>query len=105
MEDTLKRIQHNASHYNHNPQFVTVTHPYHQFRGQRLEFVRVTEQGEIVLRCGSGEYVKLPPDYTDYVVTPPEEQDPTESAAPMHSEESLRQLIALVDQIKSKDGA
>jgi hypothetical protein len=103
MNRSSQRTKHNTYSYEFDPEFITVTHPYHPLRGQRLEVLRAGKGSSVLVNLEGGGSLEIPLDYTDYVIdTPAGGQDSSNPAADLHSVDALRRIITAVNQIKSK---
>jgi hypothetical protein len=94
---------HNTYNYEHKRHFVTVTHPYHPLRGQKLEILRAGKGSNVLVRLEGGASLEIPSEYTDYAAPSPlAAQDSTDSAVGLHSLDTLREIITTVSHLKSK---
>lgn len=104
MNQSSQRTECNTYSYERDPHFVTVTHPYHPLRGQRLEVLRAGKGSSVLVRLEGGGALEVPLDYTDYVTdTLAGRQDSSNPDADLHSINTLRRIITAVNQIKLKD--
>jgi Family of unknown function (DUF5372) len=79
--------------------FVTVTHPHHPLRGQRVEIIRLRRGADpdLIVRFPDGRHAAIALSSTDYAAT----LDDTTGSAPQHLLDlaGLRQVVQLLDQI------
>jgi hypothetical protein len=85
------------------PLFVTVTHPYHPLRGQKLELVQIPRRvnSELLVRHPEGRSFRIPRDWTDYNAPQAEQTE----ASPTHllDIKGLRELAKIISNIDSEN--
>ena len=79
---------------------MTITHPQHPLRGQRVEIVRVRRgmEPDLIVRLPDGLHAALAVDWTDYLV--PDAAALAPAAPHLLAVEGLRQLAQLVAQVR-----
>jgi Family of unknown function (DUF5372) len=79
--------------------FVTITHPHHPLRGQRVEILRLRRGADpdLIVRLPDGRHAAIALSSTDYAALPGDTPEP----APRHLLDlaGLRQVISLLDHI------
>ena len=75
---------------------VTITHPYHPLRGQRVTLVRVRQGADpdLIVRLPDGTHTALAMSSTDYAGAPAD--TPPQHPAPLLTLDGLRQVVRLV---------
>ena len=79
--------------------FVTITHPHHPLRGQRVEIIRLRRgiDPDLIVRLPDGRHAAIALSSTDYLSSP---EDPARPAAEhLLDLEGLRSVIRLLDRI------
>jgi hypothetical protein len=79
--------------------FVTITHPHHPLRGQRVEIIRLRRgiDPDLIVRFPDGRHAAIALSSTDYLSSP---EDPAPPAAEhLLDLEGLRSVIQLLDRI------
>jgi uncharacterized protein DUF5372 len=82
--------------------FVTITHPHHPLRGQRVEIIRLRRglDPDLIVRLPDGRHAAIALSSTDYL-SPPE--SPARPAAEhLLDLEGLRSVIQLLDRIAQR---
>lgn len=103
MNGSSQWAEHNTYDYEREHHFVTVIHPYHPLRGQKLEILRGSKGSNILVRLEGGGSLEIPLEYTDCAAPSPlAAQDSTDSAVGLHSLDGLRRIITTVSYLKSK---
>jgi Family of unknown function (DUF5372) len=79
--------------------FVTITHPHHPLRGQRVEIVRLRRGNDpdLIVVLPDGRHAAIALSSTDYA--PPLESPPTVAAEHRLDLEGLRRVIRLLDRL------
>ena len=79
--------------------FVTITHPHHPLRGQRVEIVRLRRGNDpdLIVVLPDGRHTAIALSSTDYA--PPLESPPTMGAEHRLDLDGLRQVIKLLDRL------
>jgi Family of unknown function (DUF5372) len=81
---------------------VTITHPHHPLRGQRVAIIRLRRGADpdLIVRLPDGRHAALALSSTDYAAT----SDDTPASAPEHRLDlgGLRQVIRLRDQLAQR---
>jgi hypothetical protein len=77
--------------------FVTITHPHHPLRGQRVEIVRLRRGNDpdLIVVLPDGRHAAIALSSTDYA--PPPEDPPTVAAEHLLDLDGLRRVIRLLD--------
>jgi Family of unknown function (DUF5372) len=82
--------------------FVTITHPHHPLRGQRVEIIRLRRGADpdLIVRLPDGRHAAIALSSTDYAALPGDTPEP----APRHLLDltGLRQVIQLLDHIAQR---
>src|SRR3954466_16404387 len=78
---------------------VTITHPHHPLRGQRVEIVRLRRgiDPDLIVRLPDGRHVAIAMSSTDYLVSP--EAPPRATAEHLLDLGGLRSVVQLLDLI------
>jgi hypothetical protein len=82
---------------------VTITHPFHPLRGQRVEIIRIIHRGadpDIIVRQSDGTHRAVAMSCTDYAG--PSDTAPPPSPLPLLDISGLRQAARLIDHICQK---
>jgi Family of unknown function (DUF5372) len=84
---------------------VTVTHPHHPLRGQRVEIVRIRRGNDpdLIVVAPDGRHTAIALSSTDYAATP--EIPPTVAAEHLLSLDGLRRVVQLLDRLAQADHA
>jgi hypothetical protein len=79
--------------------FVTITHPHHPLRGQRVEIVRIRRGNDpdLIVVLPDGRHAAIALSSTDYAS--PAENSPTVAAEHLLDLDGLRQVIQLLDRL------
>jgi hypothetical protein len=79
--------------------FVTITHPHHPLRGQRVEIVRLRRghDPDLIVVLPDGRHAAIALSSTDYASPP--ESPPTVAAEHLLDLEGLRRVIHLLDRL------
>ena len=79
--------------------FVTITHPHHPLRGQRVEIVRFRRgiDPDLIVRLPDGRHAAIALSGTDYAAPP--EGDPPPRSNHLLDLNGLRQVLQLVDRM------
>jgi hypothetical protein len=82
--------------------FVTITHPHHPLRGQRVEIVRFRRgmEPDLVVRLPDGRHAAIAMSGTDYLAPPEGDSPPPHHLLELNG---LRQIILVLDRI-GRDG-
>jgi hypothetical protein len=100
MNSLSQVTEHNTPSYEHSPHLVTVTHPYHPLKGQKLEVIHVIRGSGVVVRLNDRKSLRLPLDYTDYAPSDHSEgQTSSSHITHLHSADALREIIKFIKQI------
>ena len=85
------------------PSFVTVTHPYHPLRGQKLELANVPRRvnSELMVRHPEGRCFRIPREWTDY--NTPKADQSEESPAHSLDIKGLREIAKIISNIDSEN--
>ena len=82
--------------------FVTITHPHHPLRGQRVEIIRLRRGADpdLIVRLPDGRHAAIALSSTDYAALPGDTPEP----APRHLLDlaGLRQIVQLLDRIAQR---
>ena len=85
------------------PSYVTITHPYHPLRGQKLELINVQRRvtPELMVRHPDGRSIRIPRDWTDYNAP----QAGQTKAPPAHllDIKGLREIARFISNINSEN--
>ncbi|MBV8310823.1 MAG: hypothetical protein JO344_10590, partial [Planctomycetaceae bacterium] len=83
--------------------FVTITHPHHPLRGQRVEIVRLRrgQDPDLIVRLPDGRHAAIALSGTDYLT--PLEDDLPRRPDHLLDLNGLRQILQLLDRI-ARDG-
>ena len=78
---------------------MTITHPHHPLRGQRVEIVRLRRgvDPDLIVRFPDGRHTAIALSSTDYLSSP--EDPPPPAAEHLLDLEGLRAVIRLLDRI------
>jgi Family of unknown function (DUF5372) len=84
---------------------VTVTHPHHPLRGQRVEIVRIRRGNDpdLIVMSPDGRHTAIALSSTDYESSP--EIPPAVAAEHLLDLDGLRQVIQLLDRLAQADHA
>ncbi len=84
---------------------MTITHPHHPLRGQRLAVVRVRRgtDPDLIVRLPDGLHAALSASWTDYAA--PADPGPPAASPPLLDGEGLRQAAELIDRIRQESRA
>jgi hypothetical protein len=84
---------------------VTVTHPLHPLRGQRVEIVRIRRGNDpdLIVVAPDGRHTAIALSSTDYDSSP--EIPPTAAAKHLLDLDGLRRVIQLLDRLAQADNA
>jgi len=79
--------------------FVTITHPHHPLRGQRVEIVRIRRANDpdLIVVLPDGRHAAIALSSTDYTSSP--ESPPTVAAEHLLDLDGLRRVIQLLDRL------
>jgi hypothetical protein len=85
-------------------EFVTITHPHHPLRGQRVKVVRIRHSvdPDLIVQFPDGTHVALAMSSTDYAGTPA--AAPPGETTPLLALEGLRQIVRLVERCRQQMG-
>jgi Family of unknown function (DUF5372) len=85
--------------------FVTITHPHHPLRGQRVEIVRIRRGNDpdLIVVAPDGRHTAIALSSTDYDSSP--EIPPTVTAEHLLDLDGLRRVIQLLDRLAQADPA
>jgi hypothetical protein len=85
--------------------FVTITHPHHPLRGQRVEIVRLRRGNDpdLIVVLPDGRHAAIALSSTDYA--PPLESPPIIGAEHLLDLDGLRQVIKLLDRLARPERA
>jgi hypothetical protein len=85
--------------------FVTITHPHHPLRGQRVEIVRLRRGNDpdLIVVLPDGRHAAIALSSTDYASTL--EGPPTVAAEHLLDLDGLRRVIQLLDRLAQADHA
>jgi len=81
---------------------VTITHPHHPLRGQRVTLVRVRQGADpdLIVRLPDGTHAALAMSSTDYAGAPAD--PPPRNPAPLLTLEGLRQVVRLMERFRQR---
>jgi len=81
---------------------VTITHPYHPLRGQRVTLVRIRHgvDPDLIVQLPDGTHAALAMSSTDYAGAPPAAHGG--AATPLLALEGLRQVARLVERCRQR---
>ena len=84
--------------------FVTITHPHHPLRGQKVEIIQVRRglDPDLIVRLPDGHHAAIAMSGTDYA-SPPDGETPPPPDHHLLDLEGLRQVRLLLDRI-SREG-
>jgi hypothetical protein len=79
-------------------EFVTITHPHHPLRGQRVEIVRLRRgiDPDLIVRLSDGRHAAIALSGTDYLAPP--EVDSTSPPTHLLDLNGLRQVLRFLDR-------
>jgi hypothetical protein len=79
--------------------FVTITHPHHPLRGQRVEIIRLRRGADpdLIVRLPDGRHAAIALSSTDYAALPGDTPEP--ASRHLLDLAGLRQVIQLLDHI------
>ena len=98
----LGSSQHTTPFTQPSSESVTITHPHHPLRGQRVILVRVRQGADpdLIVRLPDGAHTALAMSATDYAGTPAEA--PPSDTAPLLALDGLRQVVRLVERCRQQ---
>jgi hypothetical protein len=81
---------------------VTITHPHHPLRGQRVTLVRIRQgvDPDLIVQLSDGTHTALAMSSTDYAGAPA--APPPGDATPLLALEGLRQVVRLVERCRQR---
>src|ERR671918_1204895 len=82
---------------------VTITHPHHPLRGQRVTLVRIRQgvDPDLIVQLPDGTHTALAMSSTDYAGVPA--AGPSEDATPLLALEGLRQVVHLIERCRQRE--
>ena len=82
---------------------VTITHPHHPLRGQRVTLVRIRQgvDPDLIVQLPDGTHTALAMSSTDYAGAPA--AAPSEDATPLLALEGLRQVVRLIERCRQRE--
>jgi hypothetical protein len=103
MDGTSGCPPHTTPSPNRTSEWVTISHPHHPLRGQRVEIVRVRRgiEPDLIVRLPDGLHAALAVDWTDYLI--PDAAALSPPAPHLLAVDGLRQLVQLVAQVRHEE--